>query len=253
VTPYGEPRQAARSAGANGLEGTVNQMEKSSQEGAATDWTIKARGEGESMKHVKRFRPQSRADGALPVRARQFVFFDKKTGTRRFEVKAGEDGNVCLDQAVSMLAVYCAWWHQMPRDFNVMVMAGEEIVGDLMRRATKLLRTCSEARTLSPLSRRQYQVLSAIAKDLSNKEIAAKLSLSESTVKFHVSAMLEKFRVRTRMGLLMKAGDYLGQEAMQPRELAPENATVLRDGATVLSGSTARPSVMIPMARKAGR
>jgi len=55
------------------------------------------------------------------------------------------------------------------------------------------------------------------------------------------------------MGLLMKAGDYLGQEAMQPRELAPENATVLRDGATVLSGSTARPSVMIPMARKAGR
>jgi len=39
-------------------------------------------------------------------------------------------------------------------------------------------------------------VLSGISQDLSNKEIAAKLSLSERTVKFHVSAMLEKFGAR---------------------------------------------------------
>jgi len=38
-----------------------------------------------------------------------------------------------MDQAVNMLAIYCVSRHQMPRDFNVMVMAGEEIVGDLMR------------------------------------------------------------------------------------------------------------------------
>jgi DNA-binding CsgD family transcriptional regulator len=145
--------------------------------------TLKVRREGEPMNQVKRFRPQSPANRSFPVHARQFVFFDKKTGTRRFEVKAGEDGSVCLDQAVNMLAVYCASRHQMPRDFNVMVMAGEEIVGDLMRRTTKLLRTCSGARTPSPLSPRQYQVLSGIAQDLSNKEIAAKLSLSERTVK----------------------------------------------------------------------
>ena len=52
------------------------------------------------MNQVKKFQPQRPADGGLPVHARQFVFFDKKTGTRRFEVKAGEDGSVCLDQAV---------------------------------------------------------------------------------------------------------------------------------------------------------
>jgi DNA-binding NarL/FixJ family response regulator len=111
-------------------------------------------------------------DTNLSVHPRQFVFFDKKTGTRRFEVKAGEDGNASLDQAVNMLAIYCVARHRMPRDFNVMVMAGEEIVGDLTQRTTKLLRTCSEARTRSPLSRRQYQVLSGIARDLSNKEMA---------------------------------------------------------------------------------
>lgn len=205
------------------------------------------------MNQVKKFQPQRPADGGLPAHARQFVFFDKKTGTRRFEVKAGEDGSVCLDQAVNMLAVYCASRHQMPRDFNVMVMAGEEIVGDLMRRTTKLLRTCSEARTTSPLSPRQYQVLSGIAQDLSNKEIAAKLSLSERTVKFHVSAMLEKFRVRSRMGLLMKVGDLLAPEAVEAREPAAENVTVLGDGTPAHSDAAARPSVMIPMARKVGR
>jgi hypothetical protein len=57
------------------------------------------------MSHVKRFGQQSTPDGSLPVRARQFVFFDKKTGTRRFEVKASEDGSVSLDQAVNMLAI----------------------------------------------------------------------------------------------------------------------------------------------------
>jgi DNA-binding CsgD family transcriptional regulator len=204
------------------------------------------------MNQVKRFRPQSPASRSFTVHARQFVFFDKKTGTRRFEVKAGEDGSVRMDQAVNMLAV-CASRHQMPRDFNVMVMAGEEIVGDLMRRTTKLLRTCSGARTPSPLSPRQYQVLSGIAQDLSNKEIAAKLSLSERTVKFHVSAMLGKFGVRSRMGLLMKAGDYLGPEATEPRGPAPENVTVLRAAAAMVRCATAKPSLMIPMARKAGR
>jgi hypothetical protein len=36
VTPYGEPRQEARSAGANSLEAVFNEMEKSSQKGART-------------------------------------------------------------------------------------------------------------------------------------------------------------------------------------------------------------------------
>jgi Bacterial regulatory proteins, luxR family len=37
--------------------------------------------------------------------------------------------------------------------------------------------------------------------ELANKEIAASLNLSERTVKFHVSSLLIKFRVRGRMEL----------------------------------------------------
>jgi len=43
-------------------------------------------------------------------------------------------------------------------------------------------------------------------KSLANKEIAANLNLSERTVKFHVSSLLAKFRVRAgRMELVREA------------------------------------------------
>jgi hypothetical protein len=42
-------------------------------------------------------------------------------------------------------------------------------------------------------------------KSLANKEIAANLNLSERTVKFHVSSLLAKFRVRGRMELVREA------------------------------------------------
>jgi DNA-binding CsgD family transcriptional regulator len=205
------------------------------------------------MNHAKKFGPRSPLDNGLSVHPKQFVFFDKKTGTRRFEVKAGEDGSVSLDQAVNMLAIYCVARHQMPRDFNVMVMAGEELVDDLMRRTMKLIRTCSGAMTRLPLSRRQYQVLCGIAQRLSNKEIAARLNLSERTVKFHVSAMLEKFGVHGRADLLMEAGDCLAPEAAGGREANPESVAFLGDATPAFRGETARPRLLIPMERRAGR
>ena len=42
-------------------------------------------------------------------------------------------------------------------------------------------------------------------RSLANKEIAASLNLSERTVKFHVSSLLTKFRVRGRMELVREA------------------------------------------------
>jgi hypothetical protein len=41
-----------------------------------------------------------------------------------------------------------------------------------------------------------------------NKEIAATLNLSERTVKFHVSSLLAKFRVRGRMELVREAAQH---------------------------------------------
>lgn len=52
------------------------------------------------------------------------------------------------------------------------------------------------------LSKRQQQVMSLIKKGLPNKLIASQLSLSESTVKMHVSAIFEKLQVNNRVAAL---------------------------------------------------
>jgi DNA-binding NarL/FixJ family response regulator len=48
------------------------------------------------------------------------------------------------------------------------------------------------------LTRREQQTLAALVKGAGNKEIASALNISERTVKFHVSSLLLKFKVRSR-------------------------------------------------------
>ena len=66
--------------------------------------------------------------------------------------------------------------------------------------ASKLMRQVSTPpeppiETLTP---REQEVLQALAHGLQNKEIAAKLTISERTVKFHVSAILSKLNAGNR-------------------------------------------------------
>ncbi len=53
------------------------------------------------------------------------------------------------------------------------------------------------------LSRREREVLDLLLDNLSNKEIAARLFVSERTVKFHVSNLLSKFGVQRRADLIV--------------------------------------------------
>lgn len=55
----------------------------------------------------------------------------------------------------------------------------------------------------SDLSRREREVLDALLENLANKEIASRLNISERTVKFHVSNLLNKFGVRRRADLIL--------------------------------------------------
>ena len=55
------------------------------------------------------------------------------------------------------------------------------------------------------ISDREYQVLVEVAKGLSNKEIGAKLFLSESTIKTHVSNLLVKLDAKRRTQAIQKA------------------------------------------------
>ena len=53
------------------------------------------------------------------------------------------------------------------------------------------------------LSPREREVLDGLLENLANKEIGDKLNISERTVKFHVSRLLEKFGVRRRTDLIL--------------------------------------------------
>ncbi len=55
----------------------------------------------------------------------------------------------------------------------------------------------------SELSRREREVLDSLLENLANKEIASRLNISERTVKFHVSNLLNKFGVRRRADLIL--------------------------------------------------
>lgn len=58
------------------------------------------------------------------------------------------------------------------------------------------------------ITSREYEVLQAISEGLSNKEIADKLFLSESTIKTHVSSLLVKLNAKRRTQALQIAKDY---------------------------------------------
>jgi DNA-binding NarL/FixJ family response regulator len=53
------------------------------------------------------------------------------------------------------------------------------------------------------LTEREKDVLSLLAEGLTNKEIGARLSLSEKTIKVHVSSLFKKLRVPNRTAAAM--------------------------------------------------
>ena len=57
----------------------------------------------------------------------------------------------------------------------------------------------NESRKTAELTQREEEILSLIAKGLSNKVIARKLNIVESTVKVHVKHLLKKLNLRSRV------------------------------------------------------
>ena len=68
------------------------------------------------------------------------------------------------------------------------------------------LQGVSRPRSIPPgvrMSRREQEVLDLLMLNLSNKEIGAKLHMSERTAKFHVSNLLAKYSVQRRADLIL--------------------------------------------------
>lgn len=169
------------------------------------------------MKLIRRGETQHQLSSPRPAIPRNhYYFYEKNTGVTHFHVEAGPDGIFPVDQAAGLLAMHCMVRGQSPSDYVVMVTAESDILEGLNEKAEKLLQAGHSVSSPVKLTRREEEVLDGVMRSLANKEIAASLNLSERTVKFHVSSLLSKFRVRGRMELVREASrNTLGPMPMQ--------------------------------------
>jgi len=72
-------------------------------------------------------------------------------------------------------------------------------------RLSRLVPSAQMDQLVEPLSERELEILSLIARGASNKEIASQLYIAEGTVKNHVTHILGKLEVRDRTQAALKA------------------------------------------------
>jgi len=149
-----------------------------------------------------------------------YYFYEKNTGVSHFQVEATPDGRFPVEQAAGLLAMHCMVLGQSPSDYVVMVSAEHDALKGLTEKAEKLLQAGHSVKGHVKITRREEEVLGGIMRSLANKEIAASLNLSERTIKFHVSSLLAKFRVRGRMELVREATRHTAGSMSMPLPVA---------------------------------
>ena len=99
----------------------------------------------------------------------------------------------------------------LPRELSAaeMLAAVEAAAAGLVvmhpRELEALLPVAHPARKVEPLSPREIVVLAMMAEGISNKEIAARMRISEHTVKFHVASVMGKLHAGTRAEAVVTA------------------------------------------------
>lgn len=188
------------------------------------------------MKVVRRSHSLPSLVAAEPSQVPQtYLFYEKQSGVAHFEIAADPDGRLPVEQAACLLAMHCMVRGQSPEDYVVMVEAERGHTSGLLERAHSLLQAGQAVKSEVKVTRREEEVLRGILRGHANKEIADHLHLSERTVKFHVSSLLSKFRVRGRMDLVREASRFSNwatpQQAMpgsRERELRPVTSRIPR-------------------------
>jgi DNA-binding NarL/FixJ family response regulator len=112
-----------------------------------------------------------------------------------------------LRLGVKGLLTYSDAAEQLTRALRVVAGGGYWVPRTLLSRFVEASLTTGSRRPLitaaGDLTRREREVLEALLENLSNKEIASRLQVSERTAKFHVSNLLAKFGVRRRADLIL--------------------------------------------------
>ncbi len=121
---------------------------------------------------------------------------DEDEGALRLALEAGMSGYLTKREAAAQVA-------QAVR----IAAAGEILVPPLM--LTRLLRQVqaqqAEAPSSTGLTRRELQVLGALAQGATSAEIAAQLKMSPNTVRTHVQNILAKLGVHSKLEAVTKA------------------------------------------------
>jgi DNA-binding NarL/FixJ family response regulator len=82
-----------------------------------------------------------------------------------------------------------------------------QVVAEFNRLSRPIPLSGEERRLASLLSQREVEILQHLVRGMSNKEIASALSLTEGTVKNHMTRILDKLHVPDRTGAALKARD----------------------------------------------
>lgn len=120
---------------------------------------------------------------ALQAGAAAHVLDDARPSELLRTIRAVADGEYLIDAAVAARPVVARHVLEAFRDASLL---GEVASGDLV------------AAAFAPLSPREAEVLEAIAQGRTNKSVGEALSISEQTVKNHVTSILRKLAVNGR-------------------------------------------------------
>ena len=80
----------------------------------------------------------------------------------------------------------------------------------------------------SSLSRRENEVCGLVLENLSNREIASRLAVSERTAKFHVANVLAKYGLKRRTELVLLSYSQGRERAVPVRSPRPRTTTAVR-------------------------
>jgi DNA-binding NarL/FixJ family response regulator len=111
------------------------------------------------------------------------------------------------EEVASVLAIQCVIQGRCLNDYAVLSQDVDRSTLKMFRigaRIYEMAKMLMKAET--KLTKRELQVLELLITGISNKEIAGHINLSERTVKFHVSSLLTKYRVRGRVELIQQVG-----------------------------------------------
>jgi DNA-binding NarL/FixJ family response regulator len=142
--------------------------------------------EGQSLEALRQIKQ-------LNLNTRVLLFSTQERDEYLYELlRAGADGYILKDIAPDALA-------EAVRG----VARGEIIIQPEI--ANRLLSRVGRGRTSESLTAREHEVLRLLARGLRNKEIAARLFVSERTVNFHLANIYQKLNVSGRTEALSKA------------------------------------------------